>query len=85
MAPSRVVARVDDDFVPTIYDEDLAEDEEEIVQSDEDEPQTNGKKRKRDGAPQQQPKKRQKGVSATPDEALKQAIDTGDLLSLIHI
>lgn len=81
MAPSRLL---DDDFVPTIYDDDAAAfDEEEEVPVSEDEkvtaPKANGKKRKRDDTEKSRKKQKQsKKQDDTDEEVEKEEKSTAD-------
>ncbi|KAF2222467.1 P-loop containing nucleoside triphosphate hydrolase protein [Elsinoe ampelina] len=74
MAPSKIL---DDDFVGTIYDDDaIPLEDEEVPVSEDDQPQTNGKKRKREDAPKS--RKKQKKAAIQEEESLRPAKDEAD-------
>ncbi|PNS15209.1 ATP-dependent RNA helicase drs1 [Sphaceloma murrayae] len=82
MAPSKLL---DEDFVPTIYDDDAASlDEEEVPASEDELPapvvaQTNGKKRKREEPQKSRKKQKQRqGLADQDEEEVKTQKDTAD-------
>ncbi|KAG8630421.1 hypothetical protein KVT40_002040 [Elsinoe batatas] len=74
MAPSKIV---DDDFVGTIYDDDaIPLEDEEVPISEDDRPQTNGKKRKREDASKS--RKKQKKAAIEQEDPVRSVKDEAD-------